>query len=257
MGKPSRSWRTWLRLWDEQQEAYDPRREERFGVILDAVRAAVGPRFVALDAGCGPGSLSARLLARFPRAKCVAVDRDPVTLRIGREALKRFADRLVWVDADLTLPGWVDRLPRRRYDAVVSTTALHWLDARALARFYRDVHTLLRPGGIFLDGDHFRAGPKDPLLSDMAGKIGTRRRRSRSRGAWEEWWRAVSREPALRNEMEEHRRREAGHPRHRDPPSWDDHVRSLRRAGFPYVTTLWQVLENRVLCAQRSSRARR
>ncbi len=126
----------------------------------------MGRRFTALDLGSGPGSLSARLLRRFPRGRSVAVDYDPVSLRVGQGALGSSGGRLQWVDARLGHPGWTERLPRRRYDAALSTTALHWLTAPALGRLYRDLHGLLRPGGVLLNGDHLpwesRAAPTLP-----------------------------------------------------------------------------------------------
>ncbi len=76
-------WQGWLRRWDAQQTGYVPEREQRFAVMLDALAVLLPERFVALDLACGPGSLSQRLLARFPQARSVAVDMDPVMLALG------------------------------------------------------------------------------------------------------------------------------------------------------------------------------
>ena len=74
----------WLARWDDQQESFNPNRERRFEAMFDILEAWLPRRFTALDLGCGPGSLSARLLRRFPAARVVAVDFDPVVLRIGQ-----------------------------------------------------------------------------------------------------------------------------------------------------------------------------
>src|SRR5467141_1969901 len=77
----------WIERWDRQQEESLPDREERFTALIDAVEAGTGrPDPLVLDLGCGPGSLSARLLARIPAATVIAVDADPVTLSLGRAA---------------------------------------------------------------------------------------------------------------------------------------------------------------------------
>src|SRR6202161_4342386 len=77
--------RDWIGRWDRQQEVYMADREDRFTALIDAVEAgAVRPDPLVLDLGCGPGSLSVRLLARLPEATVVAVDADPVTLALGR-----------------------------------------------------------------------------------------------------------------------------------------------------------------------------
>src|SRR5260370_40427231 len=80
-------WRAWLERWDQQQAGYLPSREERFAVMLDALDVLLPASFVALDLACGPGCSSQRLLARFPAARCVAGDLDPVLLTLGRHAL--------------------------------------------------------------------------------------------------------------------------------------------------------------------------
>jgi hypothetical protein len=59
-------WVDWLRRWDAQQEGYVPERESRFSVMLDVLDELLPESFVALDLACGPGSISQRLLARFP-----------------------------------------------------------------------------------------------------------------------------------------------------------------------------------------------
>jgi hypothetical protein len=61
-------WQAWQESWDRQQEWYMPDREDRFRIMLDMVEACVGPEPRVLDLACGTGSITARLLARFPNA---------------------------------------------------------------------------------------------------------------------------------------------------------------------------------------------
>lgn len=246
--------RAWLRTWDAQQEAYNPDRERLFERMFDAAEATVGRRFVALDLGSGPGSLSARLLRRFPAARCVAVDFDPVVLQIGRTALGSVGGRLRWVDARLGGPGWTRALPVRRVDVALSTTALHWLPPAPLRALYRDLHRLLRPGGLFLNGDRLRWGRRDAGLDTIGGRIRKVRQRRTGRGSghgsWDRWWRTVHRDPRLAPAFAEQARRHAEHPTHRDRPV-DDHLAALRAAGFRTVGFLWSDLDHRLLAARR------
>ena len=146
-------------------------REERFTALIDAVEAGAGrPDPLVLDLGCGPGSLSVRLLARLPAANVVAVDADPVTLSLGRAGYASVPG-LRFADLDLREPGWVAGLglpAGRPVDAVVSTTALHWLSAAELHDLYRTLAGLLRPGGLFLDGDHLQEDEtSSPVLARL------------------------------------------------------------------------------------------
>ncbi len=254
---PSRTapdWKRWLGRWDEQQESFNPDRERRFGTMLDLLEAGLGRRFTVLDLGSGPGSLSQRILHRFPAARAVAVDYDPVVRRIGEGALGTLGGRLTWVDAKLGQPGWSRSLPRPRFDAAVSTTALHWLTPADLARLYGDLGRILRPGGMFLNGDYLPSGRREPHLDRLERSVVKirfpRKRAGAEWGAWARWWDDARRVPALRAEFREHDRRSASHPKRTDL-TLDYHVRRLRAAGFRTVAVVWQDLANRVLYARR------
>ncbi len=247
-------WKDWLRRWDEQQESFNATRERRFSAMLDVVEATQPRSFRALDLGSGPGSLSVRLLDRFPKASVVAVDFDPVSLRIGKGAVGSKGGRLTWVDAKLGSRNWTGQLPPGPFHAALSTTALHWLRPAGLRSLYRDLRRLLRPGGVFLDGDYLPWGPADPLFSRMAEKV----RKVRTRGArlssewaaWEKWWRDAKKVPELKPFFRLREERQSEHPHHGDVPL-EFHLRALRDAGFRRAEIVWQDFENRVLCAVR------
>jgi SAM-dependent methyltransferase len=247
-------WRKWLRRWDAQQERFNPDRERRFSAMFDVLEAAVRGRRRVLDLGCGPGSLSARLLRRFPRATSVAVDYDPVVLRVGRGALGTCGGRLTWVDAKLGAPDWSRALPRGRFDAALSTTALHWLGAPELRQLYADLARRIRPGGLVLNGDRLAWGSRDRTFDRIATSVRRLRFGAHSSRAgwraWREWWERAERDPALRPLFAERARRHAQHPTTGDL-SLEVHVRALRRAGFRAVGIVWANLDDRVLCAVR------
>jgi len=64
--QPDIDWLDWLQRWDAQQEGYVPEREARFTATFDTLAELLPTSFVELDLACGPGSISQRLLARFP-----------------------------------------------------------------------------------------------------------------------------------------------------------------------------------------------
>jgi len=96
-----------------------------------------------LDAGCGPGRVTERLLARLPAGRVLGLDRSPAMLREAYRRLTpaRAGGRLFLVCADLGAP-----LPLRRpVDAVLSTATFHWVrDHEAL---FGHLAAVLRPGG--------------------------------------------------------------------------------------------------------------
>ncbi|MEU4898264.1 class I SAM-dependent methyltransferase [Streptomyces sp. NPDC044780] len=240
-------WQRWQTSWDRQQEWYMPDREERFRVMTDAVEAVAGRTPLVLDLACGTGSISDRLLCALPGARTVCVDIDPVLLTIARG---HFADdeRVAFTEADLTDPDWTERLPHTSFDAVVTATALHWLDTEPLRRLYGTLAGLLREGGVFLNADHMSDESAPRLNAAMNALLTQRQEGQRREGAldWADWWSRVADDPAL---AEPAARRFAllGDPREPRPagarPSrpttvqW--HLDTLREQGFTEARQIW------------------
>ena len=251
-------WKRWMARWDAMQQAYIPEREARFTLMLDVLEIVLPEAFVAMDLASGPGSISQRLLARFPAARCIAVDYDPVLLELGRSVLGTQGGRLRWVEADLRNAAWRERLGETgsmQVDAVLSTTALHWLEAGDLARLYGQLGELVRPGGVVLNGDHLRFAPALPTFGRIAAEL-KRRQHEGTFGqsgveGWADWWSALGQEASVRELLAERARR---FPRHTDDdraPILDLHEAALRDAGFREVGVLWRNSDDGVLLAVR------
>lgn len=253
--RTSVDWAAWLRRWDAQQQAGIPRREERFTAMLELVAEVAGPEPGAiLDLACGPGSISARALRRFPTVRLVALDVDPFLLAIGQHALGDGAGRLTWVRADLRDPDWPAAVqPHAPFDAVLSSTALHWLAAADLLRVYRGLATVVRPGGLFLNADHLRIGPPASVLSAAAERV-RRRLDEAERGAgesWEAWWAAARAEPAFRDLLAERSKVFTDHPRHDEYVAASFHQEALALAGFAETAVVWRRFDDTIVAALR------
>jgi SAM-dependent methyltransferase len=260
----------WIDRWDAQQQAYLPDREERFIALIDAVQEGAGRADpLVLDLGCGPGSLAVRLLGRLPGAEVVAIDADPLLIALGEAAWAARSPQagsdgaggarggsLRFADADLRLAGWSAALGLERLaDAAVSTTALHWLPPDALAAMYAEVATVLRPGGLLLNGDHLTEDEATaPTLARLGRALNEREERRRAPGgrseSWSGWWDAVQADPAFADLVAARRTRSPESEHHGSPSGrLSVHLDALRAAGFAEVGTLWQRGDNRLLCA--------
>jgi len=93
-----------------------------------------------VDAGCGTGRLTERLLERLPSGRVIALDRSPAMIEQARTSLARFADRVTFRNMDLlALPSDL------RADAIFSTATLHWVLDHD--RLFRALHDTLTLGG--------------------------------------------------------------------------------------------------------------
>ncbi len=248
-------WPGWLARWDAQQTGYLPHREARFDAMLDVLGELLPAEFVAVDLASGPGSLSHRLLRRFPEARCVAVDLDPVLVEIGRQSSTGLGDRLRFVEADVSRPDLVELLGVERVDAVLSSTALHWLPSHALAAVYGRMAGLIRPGGVLLNADNIPFS-REPGVFQQLAEARRARHAVTAFGAdmasgWREFWEAAAAEPALALAAEERERRFATVGRDHPESLLEFHLAALRDAGFSSVGVIWQEFDDRIVAAIR------
>lgn len=238
----------WLRRWDAQQERYIPDREELFALALDVVDRLAGTPARLLDLACGPGSFAARAAARWTGAEVVGVDVDPVMLELARRTT---GERVHWVDADLSHPGWTDAVGGGPFDAAVSATALHWLPEHALPGLAQRLASVLRPGGVFVNVDTLLADPARPRLAELTRTLRVERTdRGLATGEdFRTWWDALAGEPALADGFAERERRFADRVTGGSSlPAWEQ---ALSGAGFAEVGTLTQTFDRRTLVAIR------
>lgn len=262
--------RTWYERWERQQETYIPLREERFTVMLDIVEHVAGTSPRILDLLSGPGAIAARALERFPRASVVALDLDPVLISIGKSAHGDAGGRLAWVEANVKDPAWVEALPPGQFDAVLSTTAIHWLDAGDIVELYRALAERIRPGGVFMNGDQIRFPGRDTALRALTEAMRQRHEQAavaRGGETWEGWWADLRKVVELAPLFDERDRRfrwrnierERAIGSSRDdastrPPihtTYPVHRAALLDAGFREVAQIWQCYDNRILLAIR------
>lgn len=244
---------TWLRSWDAQQERFIPDREERFQVVIDVVRAATDgfdrPRPLVVDLGCGPGSLADRVAAQLPRAEVVGVDADPLLLALAQASSR---PNVRYVLADLAQADWPELAQvDEPWDAVVSSTALHWLEPADLAAVYRQAAARLRPGGVLVNADnmHLKNG-----LDDLAARV--RERRTERAGVldnadWHAWWSALRADEKLAALVGERTEGTTMTHSSENGLSVGEHTAMLLDAGFTSVAPVWQYGDDHVLVAVR------
>jgi SAM-dependent methyltransferase len=227
-------WHAWQESWDRQQEWYLPDREERFRIMLDMVEALVGTAPRVLDLACGTGSITARLLARFPDATSTGVDLDPALLAFAGD------ERVRLVTADLKNPDWPTKLPYDSYDAVLTATALHWLHREPLADLYGRVAGLVRAGGVFMNADHMIDETTPRINAAERAQRHARMDQAKRDGIldWAEWWQLAAKDPVLA-EPTARRYEIYGEHADGDMPSARWHARALREKGFGEARPVW------------------
>jgi trans-aconitate 2-methyltransferase len=124
------------REWDAQtyDRVSDPQYE--WGLEVLGRLDLAGNEFV-MDAGCGSGRVTAKLLERLPNGRVLCVDASEQMIEKAREALGDRADYLVADLSELEVPEQVD--------VIFSTATFHWVLDHD--RLFSRLHAALEPGG--------------------------------------------------------------------------------------------------------------
>jgi hypothetical protein len=150
------------------------------------------------------------------------VDVSLAMLEASRERLKRFGDRVEYVQANLATPDWAAAVPGP-FDVAVSSIAIHNLrDASRVREIYAETFKLMGHGGMFLNLDYIR--PARPALNALSP------------------WAAKDPEAGFYG-------RGGGASNH--PGTVVEQLGWLSEAGFPIVDVLWKDLRAALLCGVR------
>ena len=112
------------------------------GRLADEIRAA-GPANAILEVGCGEGSLTQEIAARFHDSRIIGIDVSPRVGRLYRGDPARVTFR----------QSTVERLAEEsppHFDLVVLADVLHHVAPPLRRSLLESVRRVLRPGGLFL-----------------------------------------------------------------------------------------------------------
>jgi tRNA (cmo5U34)-methyltransferase len=145
-----------VNLWDTPTHALEylaradriPYRGEGERTLLECLPPSIGR---VLDLGSGDGRLLALVRLARPGIEAVAIDFSETMLERLRE---RFAGdpRVSVVPHDLSEPLPATSLGR--FDAIVSSFAIHHVTHPRKRELYAEIFSLLSPGGVFLNLEH-------------------------------------------------------------------------------------------------------
>lgn len=222
-------------------DVFVPRREEQISAMCDLLNDLAAPRI--LDLCGGHGQLSEAYLRRKPDAHVTLLDRSPEMLASADQRLKAFRGRYELMLASIEERAW---RKRSSYDAVMTSLAVHHLDAEGKRALYRDIREMLTPGGVFAMTD----------LVEAAGP-GTRQLAA---DHWAEAVRRASLEQFGSDEAEkifeqtEWNYYRLPHPDPVDKPSSiAEQLDWLREAGFANADVVWMYAGHAIFTATREA----
>jgi tRNA (cmo5U34)-methyltransferase len=144
-----------VNLWRSAEHVLDylaradaiPHRTEGEAELLRCFPASVSR---VLDLGSGDGRLLSLVKLACPDANAIALDFSPIMIdRLRERFMGDTSVQVVAHDLDNALPSSLGR-----FDAIVSSFAIHHVTDERKHSLYEEVFDLLNPGGIFCNLEH-------------------------------------------------------------------------------------------------------
>ena len=142
---------------------------EQIGIMMSILKSRQQPVKNFIDLGCGDGILGATILNEYPSAHGVLADFSEPMLAQAREQLNGFSSQLVFENLDYGDPAWVSRMQAYGpFDAIVSSYSIHHQPDARKREIYAEIHSLLEPGGWFINIEHIASEAQ--LIVDLFNK---------------------------------------------------------------------------------------
>lgn len=232
MSKPeSNLWANWdeenSKLFIDYGRYFVPERELQIRTICDLIP----PReeaFHILELCCGEGLLAAALLERFPSCIVHGFDGSTEMLQQSEQRLSQYGERFRPAHFDLHAHEW--RSADWPLQAIVSSLAIHHLDALEKQQLYADAYRMLDAGGVLLIADIIQ--PTSSAGTSVAART------------WDEAVRKRAQELDGHEDAFDFFRREHWNY-YEFPDSFDkpsplfDHLKWLEQSGFTEIDVYW------------------
>lgn len=127
-----------------------PDREIQIRCICEVIPPPSEPAYI-LDLCCGEGLLTRALLDKFPESYVYGLDGSQKMIAHIEKALAAYGDRFKAKQFDLAASDWRE-FPFPVH-AVVSSLAIHHLDGIEKQTLFKDIASVLAPGGSFIIAD--------------------------------------------------------------------------------------------------------
>ncbi len=149
--------REFVERWATKGGWQAPIREAQTAMVLRMIPHPLDAPIRVLDIGAGYGALAVAVLNDRPQATAVCLDASEAMMNLGKERNANLMDRLSFIQASLESSDWLQSI-EGEFDAVISSRALHHFTENQRRRYiFREVFSLVRPEGCFINADNVRA----------------------------------------------------------------------------------------------------
>jgi tRNA (cmo5U34)-methyltransferase len=136
--------------YDGQRRVLIPCYDDFYGIAVEWLHFKTSSTPKILDLGAGTGIFSQFVLEKYPQADITLLDFSEQMLSVARERFKDIKNISFQV-ADMM--GFE---PQQKYDAVISSLAIHHLSDEDKQKLFKKIHSILNDGGVFVNAEQVK-----------------------------------------------------------------------------------------------------
>lgn len=125
--------------------------------------------FKAVDAGCGTGITTVRILDADKRINVVAIDNEEKTLKQAEEALNDLANRIEFVKNDIL--SALEKIEDNSKDIFASAYVIHNLPVDYRMKVFKEITRVLKSRGLFINADKYAKDDEKEQKQDLEEQI--------------------------------------------------------------------------------------
>ncbi|HLU22099.1 MAG TPA: class I SAM-dependent methyltransferase [Bacillaceae bacterium] len=141
---------------------------EQVKVMLQVINHFHSNQKRIIDLGCGNGFLAEVLLKTYPESTAVLIDHSEPMIEVARKNMSEYEDRCTIIHGDFS-HSITEYAEPNSIDCVVSGFAIHHLPHNKKQELYKEIYTLLAPGGIFINIEHTASAT--PKIEELYDKL--------------------------------------------------------------------------------------
>ncbi len=122
-------------------------------------------KLTIVDLGAGSGILLEKILSKFTNAKCYYIDYSDDFMKVAKERLHTFKDRVTYIKASFS-DDWQNQIDDKA-DAIFSMSAIHHLSSENKKALYRKSYMALKNSGWFINIDEMKTINEDAYVTSL------------------------------------------------------------------------------------------
>jgi len=204
-----------------------PKYEEMHELVINSIPFEKDKKITILDLGVGTGQTALHILKKYPNATIDGIDISPKMIEQGKLRLEKYKEKIKFYESDIYHYEFT-----KQYDAIIAVLCIHHLNPSQKQDFFKKIHSILKPDGIFIIADIIKFDSQDEtkqkedewkhfLVENLSEKEA-------------QYW--------FDNYLEEDL-----------PDSVPDQIKWLRQAGFTQSQCIWQHINYAIIKAKNES----